>query len=40
MEIEVLDGTVCLLLGYCFLVAIGSYDRIGMWSLKVSLLVH
>lgn len=42
MRIEVIDGTVSLLTAWILflLVAIGSYDRIGMWSSKISLLAH
>lgn len=42
MRIEVLDGTVSLLTPWILflLVAIGSYDRIGMWSSKTSLVAH
>lgn len=37
-----LGRTVCLLTAWILfsLVAIRSYDRIGMWSLKISLPVH
>lgn len=42
MEIEVLGRTVSLLTSWILfpLVAIGSHDRVGMWSLKISLLAH
>lgn len=42
MEIEALASTVSLLTAWMLflLVATGSYDRIGMWSLKIYLLVH
>lgn len=42
MEIEVLGGTVSLLTTWILfpLVAIRFHDRIGMWSLKISLLAH
>lgn len=42
MEIEVVGSTVSLLTTWISFpsVAIGSYNRIGMWSLKISSLAH
>lgn len=43
MRIEVLDGTVSLLTAwilFLLVAAVGSYDRVGMWSSKISLLAH
>lgn len=42
VDVAVLGGSVSLLTGGIVFpsVAVGSHDRIGMWSLKISLLAH